>query len=305
MNFTLKQVQYFVATAEVLSINKASKELNRSQSAVTNAIGELESALDVKLFNRSHNGLSLTHEGHQFLISARQIMASVKNAINHLTQTKSEDEGHLVIGVTSLLAGYYVSEPLSRFSHQFPQVSVRLLEDEQRFIEHQLVNGEIDVGILMHRQLLEQDAFETETLVSSSLKVWLPVNHPLNEQDSISLSDLKDEPMISLTANQVDQVVGRVWRRYNATVRPAFKTESVESLRNLVGVGLGLAIVPEFAYRPWTLDMQRIETRPIREELPTIDIGLVWRRGTHASWTIPEFISVVKDYEKITRKSNT
>lgn len=303
MNFTLKQVQYFVATAETLSINKASKALNRSQSAITNSISELELVLDVKLFSRSHNGLTLTHEGHQFLISARQIMASVKDAVSHLGAIKLEDEGELVIGVTSLLSGYYLSEPLTRFSQQFPKVQVRLQEDEQRYIEHQLVNGEIDVGILLIRHLSELDAFETEILVSSPLKIWLPVNHQLSVQPSISISDLEDEPIIQLTANQIDQVIGRAWRRYNKTIRPVFKTESVESLRNLVGAGLGVAIVPDFAYRPWTLDMQRVERLPIREELPTIDIGLVWRRGSHASWTIEEFINVVQDYAKTSRKS--
>ena len=272
---------------------------------MTNALSELETALDVKLFNRSHTGLTLTHEGHRFLISARQIMASVKDAINDLSAIKSEKDGELVIGVTSLLAGYYLSEPLTRFSHQFPKVQVRLLEDEQSYIEHQLVNGETDVGILLTRQLEEQDAFETETLTTSPLNVWLPVNHPLNAQQSISMTDLKDEPMIQLTANQVDRVIGRAWRRYNPAIRPAYKTKSVESLRNLVGAGLGLAIVPDFAYRPWTLDMQRVETRPIREELPTIDIGLVWRRGSHASWTIEEFINLVHDFAKTSRKTGS
>ncbi|MBT1444835.1 LysR family transcriptional regulator [Shewanella sp. JM162201] len=301
MNFTLKQIRYFVVTAESRSINKASKTLNKSQSAITNSISELETALNVKLFGRTHAGLSLTHEGHQFLASARQILATVQDAMVNLNLVREVNEGELVLGVTSLLAGYFLSEPLMQFSRQYPRVKTLIKEDEQRFIEHLLLNGEIDVGILMTRQLQEHEAFETETLVMSPLKVWLPANHPLCAQASISVQELADEPLISLTANQIDQVISHAWRRYHKPMRPKFRTESVEAVRNLVGAGFGIAIVPDFAYRPWTLDMQRIETRPIREELPSIDFGLVWRRGSSVRWTADEFVSTTVDFVKASK----
>ncbi|MGL5147045.1 MAG: LysR substrate-binding domain-containing protein, partial [Plesiomonas shigelloides] len=158
-------------------------------------------------------------------------------------------------------------------------------------------------GILMTRQLQDHDAFESVTLVASPLQVWLPANHPRCSQPSISLQELVDEPLISLTANQIDQVISHAWRRYNKPMRARVRTESVEAVRNLVGAGFGLAIVPAFAYRPWTLDMQRVETRPIREELPSIDFGLVWRRGTKARWTADEFVSTAVDFVNSTKNN--
>lgn len=296
MNFTLKQIQHFVTTAETLSVSKASRNLNRSQSAITNSLAELENALDVRLFNRSPKGMALTHEGHKFLISSRRIMAAVADAIEDLADIEDENSGKLVIGITSLLAGYYLSEPLRQFSQRYPNVSITLQEDEHQFIEHQLLNGEIDVGILMLNQLVESDSFETQQLISSELKLWLPVNHALSGQSSLSLTALMDEPVISLSANHLDQVIHQVWGRYNKRFRPSVRTESVEAVRNLVGAGQGIAIMPDFAYRSWTLDMQRVESIPIRETLPAIDIGLVWRRGSPPLWTALEFIDVIRDH---------
>ena len=303
MNFTLKQIRYFVTVAEAQSVSKAARGLYLSQSALTNALAELETVLGVSLFLRSHRGVTLTREGHQFLISSRRILASVADAAQGLTVGKTQDTGQLTIGVTSLVAGYYLSEPLSRFTRHFPGVKITLIEDEQAYLEHQLVNGEIDVAILMLQQMQERDAFETETLTRSPLKVWLPVNHPLFKQTDVSLTELANESLITLTANKIDQIIGPTWRRYNKTARSVLETESVEAVRNLVGASLGIAILPEFAYRPWTLEMQRVETRNIREEIPSIDIGLVWRRGSNLNWATEEFIDVARDQSRSKNQS--
>lgn len=303
MNFTLKQIRYFVTVAEAQSVSKAARGLYLSQSALTNALAELETVLGVSLFLRSHRGVTLTREGHQFLISSRRILASVADAAQGLTVGKTQDTGQLTIGITSLVAGYYLSEPLSRFTRHFPGVQITLIEDEQAYLEHQLVNGEIDVAILMLQQMQERDAFEMETLTRSPLKVWLPVNHPLFKQTDVSLTELANESLITLTANKIDQIIGPTWRRYNQTARSVLETESVEAVRNLVGASLGIAILPEFAYRPWTLEMQRVETRNIREEIPSIDIGLVWRRGSNLNWATEEFIDVARDQSRSKNQS--
>lgn len=295
MNFTLRQIRYFVAIAESLSVSKAAKELHLTQSALTNALSDLESLLGVQLFARSHKGVALTQQGHQFLMSSRRVLASVADAANSVQIVRQNQPGVLNLGVTSLVSGYYLSEPLSRFSHQYPDVSIAIQEDDPAYIEHQLVNGEVDVAILMLRQLNERYAFETETLTRSPLKVWLPLNHRLFKQTDVSIRELRNEALISLTANQIDKLIGQVWRRYNGPFRSVLRTESVEAVRNLVGAGIGISILPEFAHRPWTLEMQRVETRNLREEIPSIDIGLVWRRGSALSWEAEEFIELARD----------
>lgn len=298
MKFTLKQIRYFVAIAESLSLSKAAKDLHLSQSALTNSLAELETAIGKPIVIRTSKGVQLNHDGHQFLISCHRILAVVAEAEVGLIQNKQEDIGELTIGVTSLVAGYYLSEPLSRFSKNFPAVNVTVREDSQDYIEHQLINGEIDVAILLLSQLGDNHALETETLMRSPLKVWLPVNHPLYKQANVSLQELSDEPMITLTANEFDRIVDRIWRRYNRPARTVLRTESVEAVRNMVGASFGLAILPEFAYRPWTLEMQRVETCNIKEAIPTVDIGVVWRKGSAMNWLTEEFIALAREQSK-------
>lgn len=82
MSLTLRQVRYFVATAEIGQISQAAIHLNISQSAVTTAIKELEAMLGVLLFQRSAQGMSLTEAGRHFLNRAYVILRSVDDALN-------------------------------------------------------------------------------------------------------------------------------------------------------------------------------------------------------------------------------
>ena len=253
MNFTFRQIRYFVAVADSFSVSRAAAELHISQSAVTSAIRELETELGAALFERNPRGVSLTTQGHQFLLHARRILSAMTEASHSLKAVAQQDQGRLTIGVTTLVAGYYLSEALGRFRRAFPAVQIEVKEDEQPYLEHQIVNGEVDVGILMTNRTIRQEAFDTELLTRSPLRVWLAANHPLCAESTLSLKALGEEPMISLTADQLDQIIGGGLRRYGIAPRIVLRTASVEAVRSLVASQLGLALLPDFAYRPWSL----------------------------------------------------
>lgn len=220
-------------------------------------------------------------------------------ASHSLKAVAQQDQGRLTIGVTTLVAGYYLSEALGRFRRAFPAVQIEVKEDEQPYLEHQIVNGEVDVGILMTNRTIRQEAFDTELLTRSPLRVWLAANHPLCAESTLSLKALGEEPMISLTADQLDQIIGGGLRRYGISPRIVLRTASVEAVRSLVASQLGLALLPDFAYRPWSLEQERVEARAIKEPIPAIDIGLVWRRGSRLDWAAREFIDIARDQSRL------
>ena len=107
---TLRQIRHFIAVAETGSISAAAQAVFISQSTLTLAIQQLEEEIGVSLFNRHAKGMSLTHQGHQFLRQAHLILATVDNAKRSLQQSTDQVAGHLTIGVTSLVAGYYLAD---------------------------------------------------------------------------------------------------------------------------------------------------------------------------------------------------
>lgn len=146
---TLRQIRHFIAVAETGSISAAAQTAFISQSTLTLAIQQLEQEIGVNLFNRHAKGMTLTHQGHQFLRQAHLILATVDNAKRSLQQSTDQVAGQLTIGVTSLVAGYYLADLLTRFQRAYPNVEIRVMEDERPYIEHLLVSGEIDVGVLI------------------------------------------------------------------------------------------------------------------------------------------------------------
>ena len=73
---------------------------------------------------------------------------------------------------------------------------------------------------------------------------------------------------------------------------------SLEAVRSLVGAGLGLAVLPDFLYRPWTLDAEHVDVRKLRDEVPTVDVGLVWRRGLALKAAAAEFIELAREQSR-------
>jgi DNA-binding transcriptional LysR family regulator len=200
----------------------------------------------------------------------------------------------LAVGVTSLVAGYYLSELFSRFRRNCPAVKVFVTEDSPRFLEHLLINGELDVAIMVSNALSEPQALVAETLTRSPNRVWLAANHALAAHDELTLAECAACDQIVLEADRIDDLMRGVWARHQLKVRTILRTSSLEAVRSLVGVGAGIAVLPDFLYRPWTLDAEHVDVRPLRDEVPTVDVGLVWRRGSRLKPAAEEFIALAR-----------
>jgi DNA-binding transcriptional LysR family regulator len=301
-HLTLRQFRYFVAVAESGSVASASRMLAIAQSAVTKSLQELEAEIGQALFERSSRGMTLTPQGHRFLGSARKVLGAVAEAGRlHRADDSAALRGPLAVGVTSLVAGYYLSELLSRFRRHCPEVSVQVVEETPPFLEHLLINGELDVAIMVSNALGEPQALVAETLTRSPNRVWLASDHPLTQQEQVTLADCAAHDLVVLEADRVDDLVRAAWARHQLSPRTLLRTSSLEAVRSLVGAGMGIAVLPDFLYRPWTLDAEHVDVRALRDALPTVDVGLVWRRGLALKPAALEFIEVAREQSRARR----
>ncbi len=296
MSISLRQVRYFLAVAENLSVSGAAKDIGVSQSAVSTAIQGLEDYLGETLFVRNAKGMEPTYEGHQFVIHAKRILATVVDARNAVRARTEEVSGQITIGVTSMVAGYYLADLMARHRRVFPNVTVRVIEDERPYIEHLLINGEVDVGILISSSLTNIEALEAETLKRSSNQVWVSANHELAQRGQVALADIANEPLIILNADEMAARTQSLWRDVGLQPNVVLRTSSVEAVRSLVASGAGISVLPDIAYRPWSLEGDRLEACIIGEPLPTVDIGLVWRRGSHLSPLVEHFNGLAREH---------
>jgi DNA-binding transcriptional LysR family regulator len=280
MTLTLRQLRYFIAAAETGQISHAAMELNISQSAVTAGIKALEDDLGVKLFSRGGAlGVAITPEGARFLSRAKSIMASVEDAVRSPLGGELQVQGRLRLGVTYTVAGYFMARHYAAFRRSYPGVTLELSEQPRAAIEQGLLTGELDLAVMLTSNLANTQDLAAETLFRSRRRLWLPSEHPLLAQQSIALADVAAHPYIMLNVDEADQTAARYWDRFQLKPTVVFSTSSVEAVRSMVAAGMGLTVLSDMVYRPWSLEGQRIEQRGLVEPVPSMDVGLTWPRS--------------------------
>ena len=187
--------------------------------------------------------------------------------------------GKLSLGVTSLVAGYVLSDLLSRFRRAYPKVEVSAIEDNADYLQHLLIGGELDVAVLLTSSIRDRAAMQVESLLVSPYRLWLPTGHRLNEAEAILLDDLAGEQLIVLTVDEIEESTRHLMGALSVKPDIAFRTRSVEAVRSLVATGAGVALLPSLVYRPWSLEGDRIEIRDVSGDLPSVQVGLAWRKG--------------------------
>lgn len=276
MSLTLRQIRYFVATAEIGQISQAAIHLNISQSAVTTAIKELEGMLGTQLFQRSAQGMSLTDAGRHFLNRAYVILRSVDDALNS-PMPDMRANGLLRLAASYTVIGYFLPHHLQRLEQGYPDVTIDVHEQERTAIEQGLLDGRFDMAVVLTANLTHPDIV-SETLLNSERRLWIPSHHPLCERSAISLVDVAKEPYILLTVDEAEQSAMRYWDRARQRPSVRVRTSSVEAVRSMVANGRGVAILSDLVHRPWSLEGKRIETLTITDKVPPMSVGLAWHR---------------------------
>ncbi len=279
MSLTLKQLRYFVAAAETGQISLAAIEMNISQSAVTAAVQGLEAQLGVRLLSRGTHGVTLTPEGARFLSRAREILGAVEEAVRSPLGDARRATGRVRLAMSYTVAGYFLSRHLAAFRRSYPGIALELHEMARPRCEAALEAGAIDIAVLLTSNLENVAALEFETLFRSRRRLWLPTDHPLLALPAVPVAEVFRQPYIMLTVDEAAHTQARFWRTFGREPQVIFATSSVEAVRSMVAAGMGVTVLSDMVYRPWSLEGQRIEQRPVTEGIPSMDVGLVWAKG--------------------------
>ncbi|MDU8945274.1 LysR family transcriptional regulator [Ovoidimarina sediminis] len=276
MDPSLRQIRYFIAAANAGQISRAARDLNVSQSAITTAIRQLEDIVGCPLFRRHVRGVSLTHDGTIFLQHAHRIFATVDEAVHAPRSVRTTLTGKLRIAMTYTVAGYYLPPHLERFTRYYPGIELQPVEASRTDIESGLQSGQYDIAVLLTSNIADQEALAYETLIRSSRRLWLGTRHGFLERESISLADVATQAYIMLTVDEASNTAQRYWNQAGVRPKTLMRTSSVEAVRSMVASGMGVTILSDMVYRPWSLEGLRVEAVDLASPVPTMDVGLAW-----------------------------
>lgn len=287
MSFSIRQLKYFVATAELGQISQAAVGLSISQSAVTTAIKELEQTLGTDLFRRSSIGMELTDTGRRFLEHAYDILAKIDEAMA-LRVPHREVRGTLTVAATYTVIGYFLPAHLERLERLHPELKLQIYETNREAIEEGLLTNRYDIAVLLTSNVANPE-LAAETLHSSIRRLWMAARHPLTQLETVSLERISAEPYVMLTVDEAAYSSLKYWNRAQAQPNVILRTSSVEAVRSMVANGRGVAILSDLVHRPWSLEGKRIETRMVSDPVPSMDVGLAWKRSAEITPAMATF----------------
>ena len=275
MNF--RHLKFFVATAESGQVSRAATQLSISQSAVTSAIKELESELGTSLFFRTAQGMEMTEAGRDFLASTREILEKLELA-KGMAQRQSPAKGSISIAATYTVIGYFLPPHLDRLQHIYPNLDIRISELNREGIEEGLLSNRFDLAVVLTSNIANSE-LKTKTLLRSSRRLWAANSHKFIREGKATFEDISREDYIMLTVNEAAHTTMRYWSLSAFKPKVTLRTSSVEAVRSMVANGQGVTILSDMVYRPWSLEGKRIGTTVTDYEIPSMDIGLAWRKG--------------------------
>lgn len=275
MNF--RHLKFFVATAESGQVSRAATQLSISQSAVTSAIKELESELGTSLFFRTAQGMEMTEAGRDFLASTREILEKLDLA-KRMAQRQSPAKGSISIAATYTVIGYFLPPHLDRLQHIYPNLDIRISELNREGIEEGLLSNRFDLAVVLTSNIANSE-LKTKTLLRSSRRLWAANSHKFIREGKATFEDISREDYIMLTVDEAAHTTMRYWSLSALKPKVTLRTSSVEAVRSMVANGQGVTILSDMVYRPWSLEGRRIGTAVTDYEIPSMDIGLAWRKG--------------------------
>lgn len=200
---TLTQLNYFITIAEVKSINKAAEQLYVSQPSLTSAVRELEKELGITLFYRSGRGVTLTNDGSEFLLYARQLIGQYEAILEKYGKNGSLRKK---FGVSTQHYSFAVKAFVD-MAKEFDMSKYAFAIRETRTAEviRDVSTMRSEIGILylsdFNRKSLEKmmksAGLEFHYLIECQAYVYLWKNHPLAGEDSISFQQLADYPCLA------------------------------------------------------------------------------------------------------------
>ncbi|MHB1093551.1 hydrogen peroxide-inducible genes activator [Thiobacillus sp.] len=274
---TLQELKYLVALADYGHFGRAAEACFITQSTLSTQIKKLEEFLGVTLFDRSLKRVSPTPVGQEILAVARNIVEDAERIRELARHVQNPMSRTLHLGVIPTLGPYYLPHALTLVHRKHPGLRLLLREEITPQILDHLVDGKLDAGLLALP--VNDDSLRVEPLFYEPFFAALPAGHSLARRDVLKVSELMNEKLLLLDEGHClrDQALdvcgtGNIGRE-------EVRATSLETLRQMVDMGLGVTLLPALAVGTGPRASRKtVEIRPFRKPVPGRTIGLAWRK---------------------------
>ncbi|GAB6988636.1 LysR family transcriptional regulator [Paenibacillus pini] len=290
----LRQLQYFLKVAQKEHVTQAAEELHVAQSAVSRQIHQLEEELGVNLFMQKGRNLQLTPVGQLFCKRVDGLLKDLDKAVAEVHEFLDPEQGEIRIGFPHSLGIHLIPSIVAEFKKKYPNVKFRFKQGMFPSLIKDVISAEVDLAFISPFPE-KHDQVEGEVMLTEELYAILPPNHPLANEESIALNQLKEDKFVLFSKGySLRPIVWHACLEAGFTPKIAFEGEETDTIRGLVAAGMGVSILPELALFQ-TNPLQPARVR-ISEPKVTRTIGLIHRSDDKLPLVAQAFRSFLLNY---------
>lgn len=284
----LHQLKYFIAVTECLSFSKAAMELDIAQSSLSIQIGKLEGELGVQLFERSARSLATTPAARELLPLARGVVKDVENIYDAMASFVSADRGHIRVGAFPGSRYFGITEAISSFKRENPDVTLLLTEAECKYLAASLERGEVDVAFFS--QIEHIAAVKNYLLARDYLVCAVRKDHPSASAGFISLEALGKEPLIANEDSMICDDIASALRDAGYKPDISLSTQRISTQLGFAASGMGGAPISNMTSKSYdNMNLEFLKIEPTIER--NIYMGVLIQRFR---WpVVKKFVSFV------------
>lgn len=289
----LKELEYLVAVDEERHFHRAAEKCFVSQPTLSGQLKKLEDELGVLLVERNNRQVSMTEVGKAVVQRARTIIAGVKE-IKTLAQTYHDPMvGELRVGIIPTIAPYLLPIIMPQLNKHFPKLIIWLYEYQTHVLLEKLRRSEMDCLILALP--IEKHEFVEENLFREPFRLAVKKGQSLTKQKNINMGDIAKEEILLLEEGHcLREHVLDACMLAGVKEKGQFQATSLETLRHMIGEGMGMTLMPELAVPTKTTKADSVRYLEFSDPKPNRRIGMLYRKNSYREETFINMSELIK-----------
>lgn len=291
MAVKLELYRVFKEVADSGNISEAAKNLEVSQSAVSQSIKQLETALQARLFARSPRGVTLTGEGQMLYQYVRSALGLLATGEDKLSQAQQLLLGTLTIGASDTVTSWFLTPYLDAFHRQYPNIRLKIVSARSAKVLSLLKSGAVDIAFASSpsdNAVAHWPCFATHTAFVAGR------DYPCDFDHVYTRAEIAAFPLILLERKASSRVfLEQEFLKHGISITPEIELSSRSLLVSLAGIGLGVAgVTQEFVQKE--LDEGTIRALKTDFDIPARSVDLCTLQDVHPTAAATAFIEMIR-----------
>lgn len=294
----LRQLKYFVMSAEYLNFSEAAKHLYITQSTLSQQIKQLEFDLGFPLFLRNSRHIVLTEAGEEFLPYARKTIREAEDGVQRLHDLQNVKAGTLRVGVTYSLSSV-LTEGLLRFMRQYPKVKLEICYETVNRLLELLKSRKLDF-VLSYKPLADTPEIDSISLFENSLSAVVSSTHAMASMKGIMLEELGAYPLVLPSKElQARMMLERLMQGKEFRLASQVELNETNILLQMVATGNYVTVLSASA----VFGNSRFKAVPLTEPGNRMVASMLTLKGAYQKASAREFISILLDTDAVKRRA--